>query len=54
MGISAKPVFFQLITSELFEQLLHDTYCSKSTATDDGDDEVILTYEEETDTWLGM
>ena len=47
MGISAKPVFFQLITAELFEQLLHDTYRSKSTATDDGDDEVILTYEEE-------
>jgi len=47
MGILAKPALFQLITAELFEQLLHNTYSRKSTATDDGDDEVILTYEEE-------
>ena len=47
MGISTEPVVFQVITAELFELVLHDTYCSKSTATDDDDEEVILTYKEE-------
>ena len=46
MGISAKPVFFQLITAELFEQLLHDTYCCENAAPEDND-EARLTYEEE-------
>ncbi|XP_065899137.1 uncharacterized protein [Dysidea avara] len=46
MGISAKSVFFQLITAELFEQLLHDTYCCENAAPEDND-EARLTYEEE-------
>ena len=44
VGIESKAVFIQIVTSEVFEQLLNDTYIAK-TAQDEK--EVQFTYEEE-------